>query len=128
MAADKLVIDTSIIIEYLRAKDKPKTKLFSIPDEVTIFISAVTLYELYMGATTDEKKKDIQLVTEDLLILPFNDNVAIEASVIYHDLRKTNQIIEFRDIFIAATCIVYDLPINTTNKSHFKRVKGLKFS
>lgn len=34
--------------------------------------------------------------------------------------------IEFRDIFIAATCIVNGLPIVTLNKKHFKRIAGLK--
>ncbi len=128
MASHSMVIDTGVFIEYLRAKDKRKTVLYSIPDQTNIFISAVTLYELYMGATTEEKKKDIQLLTEDLAILPFNDNVAIQASIIFHDLRKTNQLIEFRDIFIGATCIVYNLPLKTTNTKHFNRIKEIVFS
>jgi tRNA(fMet)-specific endonuclease VapC len=128
MAADNLVIDSNIFIEYLRAKDKRKTTLYSIPDQTTLFISSVTLYELYMGATTDEKRKDIQMLTEDLTILPFTDTVAIQASVIYHDLRKANDMIEFRDIFIGATCIVYNFPLKTTNTKHFNRIKGLNFS
>jgi len=33
--------------------------------------------------------------------------------------------IEFRDIFIAATCIVNDLPVRTLNKKHFDRITGL---
>src|ERR1700722_10917097 len=106
MAAHNLVVDTSIFIEYLRAADKRKTILFSIPDDTILFISAVTLYELYIGAVNDEKKKDIRLLTEDIAVLPFNDDVAVQSSVIYHELRKANQMIEFRDIFIAATCIV----------------------
>ena len=128
MASDNMVIDTSIFIEYLRAKDKRKTILYSIPDDTTLFISAVTLYELHMGATTDEKKKDIQLLTEDLPVLPFNENVAIQASVLYHELRKTNQLIEFRDIFIGATCLVYNFPLKTTNTKHFNRISGIQFS
>ncbi len=34
--------------------------------------------------------------------------------------------IEFRDIFIAATCMVHELPIVTLNKKHFKCIDGLK--
>lgn len=65
-------------------------------------------------------------ITEDLSILPFDDTVAQRAAEIYHDLRKRNQLIEFRDIFIAATCLVHGLPIATLNKKHFKRVDKLK--
>jgi len=127
MATSSLVIDSNIFIEYLRAKDKRKTILYSISEGFTLYVSAVTVYELYMGATNDEKKKDIQTLTEDIIILPFNEDVAIKASEIYHDLRKINQMVEFRDIFIGATCIVYNLPIKTTNTNHFNRFKGIRF-
>jgi len=120
-----LVVDTNVFIEYLRAKDKTTTVLFLIPDEVQIYITSVTLYELLMGAFTPDKVKDVAMLTEDLPILPFNEEAASQAAEIYHDLRFQNKIIEFRDIFIAATCIVNNLPVKTLNKKHFDRIKGL---
>jgi tRNA(fMet)-specific endonuclease VapC len=126
MESSRLVVDTSIFIDYLRAKDKKKTDLYKIPNSKRIYISSVTLYELLMGATNEEKRKDVHLLTEDTIVLPFDDAVSIRASEIYHDLRKINKMIEFRDIFIAATCLIYNLPIKTTNKIHFQRIKGLK--
>jgi predicted nucleic acid-binding protein len=121
-----MVIDTGIFIEHLRAKDKTATTLFELSEEPELFISAVSLYELYMGATTKEKQADVKNITEGLSILPFTDAVAEKAGEIYHRLRKTNQIIEFRDIFIAATCLTFNLPIATLNKKHFRRIDGLK--
>jgi predicted nucleic acid-binding protein len=121
-----MVVDTDIFIEHLRAKDKSSTTLYKLSDEPQLFLSAVSLYELYMGATTKEKQNDIKIITEDLIILPFTDAVSIKAAEIYHRLRLSNQMIEFRDIFIAATCLVNDLPIATLNKKHFKRIDDLK--
>jgi len=121
-----MVIDTSIFIEHLRAKDKFATTLYQLTNDNELFISSISLYELYMGATTKEKEKDVQSLTDDLAILPFTNLVAIKAAEIYHALRRSNQVIEFRDIFIAATCIVHELPIVTLNKKHFERVEGLK--
>jgi tRNA(fMet)-specific endonuclease VapC len=126
MESARLVVDTSIFIDYLRAKDKKRTDLYKIPNSIRIYISSVTLYELLMGATDEEKRNDVRLLTEDTIVLPFDDSVSIRASEIYHDLRKANKMIEFRDIFIAATCLIYNLPIRTTNKNHFQRIKGLK--
>ena len=125
-----MVIDTGIFIEHLRSKDKLATTLYHLSDHAHLYISAVSLYELYMGATTKEKERDIKMLTEDLAVLPFTDAVSIQAAQIYHRLRLGNQMIEFRDIFIAATCIVNDLPIATAtlNKKHFKRVEGLKIA
>ncbi|WP_255501736.1 type II toxin-antitoxin system VapC family toxin [Olivibacter sp. SDN3] len=102
--------------------------LYRLSDQPYLYISAVSLYELYMGATTKEKEHDVKMLTEDLTVLPFTDAVSIKAAQIYHRLRLNNQMIEFRDIFIAATCIVNELPIVTFNKKHFKRIEGLKIT
>jgi tRNA(fMet)-specific endonuclease VapC len=90
MESTRLVVDASIFIDYLRSKDKKRTELYKIPSNKQIYISAVTLYKLLMGATSDEKRIDVQLLTEDIIVLPFDDAVSIRASEIYHDLRKLN--------------------------------------
>ena len=120
----KVVVDTNIFIEFLRAKDKTKTNLFKLPSNLEICISSVTLYELLMGATTEEKNAEIKILTDDLLILPFTSEVAVTASELYHQLRKANKMIEFRDIFIAATCIKNSIPIKTLNLKHFNRIRN----
>jgi predicted nucleic acid-binding protein len=125
MESSGMVVDTSIFIEFLRAKDKTKTALFQIPDSEQIYISSVTLYELLIGAYTPEKVNDIKILTEDIPVLPFNECVASKAAEIYHQLRLNNKMIEFRDIFIAATCVVNDLPAKTLNKKHYDRIEGL---
>jgi len=121
-----VVVDTSVFIDYLRAKDKENTELFKIPNSKTIHISSITLYELYMGATDKQKWEDVRTLTEDLIVLPFDDNVSIRAAEIYHNLRKINKMIDFRDIFIAATCLTHGLSVKTSNKSHFSRIKNLE--
>ncbi len=121
-----MVIDTGVFIEHIRAKDKLKTTLFLLPDSGELFISSVSVYELYMGATTAEKENDVRAITGDLQVLAFTDKVAYKAAQLYHLLRKQNKLIEFRDIFIAATCIVNDLPLITLNKKHFTLIEELK--
>lgn len=59
-----------------------------------------------MGATTKDKEKDVMNITENFTVLPLKDTVDQKAAELYHKLRLSNQMIEFRDIFIAATCIV----------------------
>lgn len=120
-----MVVDTSIFIEYLRAKDKKKSILFAIPDSTQLFISSVTMYELLMGAIDENKQKDIKLLTEDIPVLPFDERVSKKAAEIYHQLRRQNKMIEFRDIFIAATCLAFELPLKTLNAKHFERIKKL---
>ena len=100
MEGRRMVADTGIFIEYLRAKNKRNTTLYQLTDDIVLYISSVTVYELYMGATTDEKREDIKKLTGDLVVLPLSEAIAIKASDIYHKLRKSNKMIEFRDILL----------------------------
>ncbi|MCV9387562.1 type II toxin-antitoxin system VapC family toxin [Reichenbachiella ulvae] len=106
-----MVVDTGVFIEFLRASNKLKTSLINLPDNSEIYISSISLYELYMGAISPEKWRDIQTLTEDIPVLSFTKIVSEKAGSIYHELRKQNQLIEFRDIFIAATALVHDMPV-----------------
>ena len=123
-----MVIDTGIFIELLRKRDKSKTILASLPNNTSLFVSAVTVYELMMGATDLEKKSDVEILLEGIPILPFNNDVSLKAAEIYHTLRRRNLLIEFRDIFIAATAIIFQLPIKTLNQEHFQRIETLKLA
>ncbi len=78
-----------------------------------------------MGATSPQKWLDVGILTEDIPVLPFTQKIAEKAAITYQELKKENKIIEFRDIFIAATAMVHNLPVLTRNKKHFTRVKGL---
>ncbi len=128
MGASNVVVDTNTIIEYFRSKDKLKTTLRKLPDETDLFLSSVSVYELHMGAPNEDKQRDVQKLTENFSILPFTEDVAKQAAIIYHQLKRKNQLIEFRDIFIAATCIVNNIPLVTANRKHFDRIEGLQLA
>ena len=121
-----MVVDTGVFINYLRTKDKSTTILQKLSDEAELYISSITLYELYMGATSPQKWLDVKILTDDIPELVFSKNIAEKAAIIYQELKKENKIIEFRDIFIAATALIHDLPVLTTDIKHFTRVNGLK--
>ncbi len=121
-----MVVDTGVFINYLRTKDKSTTILQKLSDEAELYISSITLYELYMGATSPQKWLDVKILTDDIPELVSSKNIAEKAAIIYQELKKENKIIEFKDIFIAATALIHDLPVLTTNIKHFTRVNGLK--
>jgi len=52
--------------------------------------------------------------------------ILIDTSVVIDHFRKKNKIIEFRDIFIAATAITNDMPLSTLNIKHFERIDDLE--
>lgn len=60
------------------------------------------------------------------VVLPLTSDVAQSAAMIYRQMKGANQLIDIRDIFIAATALVHQLPVLTLNQSHFRRVSGLR--
>jgi len=55
-----------------------------------------------------------------------SSEIVKEAAKIYQNLKQMNQLIEIRDIFIAATSIVNRLPLITLNMRHFERIDSLE--
>lgn len=126
MDSRRVVIDTSVYIKHIRATKKEKTVLYNMPNDVVTVTTSISIYELLMGATTTNKLQDFEALVKDVAVLSFNEQAARKAAEIYHQLRLNNKMIEFRDIFIAAICIVNDLELATLNKKHFERIDGLK--
>jgi predicted nucleic acid-binding protein len=120
-----MVIDTNIFIKHLRAGDKSKSILSRLTKREQIFTTSVTLYELLIGATNAEKMEDVYKLVSGIPVLALDEESSKIAADIYLKLKSQNQIIEFRDIFIAAMCIKNGQSIKTLNKKHFDRIEGL---
>lgn len=126
MGTGNLLIDTSTIIDHLRKKNKKKSQLFKIIDTHNLFVSTVSIYELFAGAIDEKKRKDINDFMELVEILPFTRETAERAGAIYLSLRNKNELIDVRDIFIGATALIHNLPLMTLNVKHFGRIEELK--
>jgi predicted nucleic acid-binding protein len=120
-----VLVDTSILIDFFRKENKKKSKLYKIQQKHTLYASTITEFE-FLAGVKDEKIVSLKHFFSKIKLLPFDSKAAAKASAIFKDLKSKNQIIEFRDIFIAATAIANNLPISTLNIDHFKRVKDLK--
>lgn len=125
MAGAGMVVDTSIFIEYLRSRDRENTALAKLPSDTVLYVSVVTVFELYSGATDLSKKLDIDTLLMGVFVLPLNAEIAKNAGFIYQDLRRKGKMIEVTDILIAATALGNNLAVKTLNMEHFQRIQGL---
>ena len=122
----RILIDTSIVIDYLRRQDKSDTKFVKLFKNNELCLSAISVFELYNGATNESKKMDIETICNNVEIIDFDLNTAKLASEVYRNLRLKNKLIEFRDILISSAAIQYILPIATLNVKHFERIDNLQ--
>jgi predicted nucleic acid-binding protein len=125
MERERLLIDTSILIDHLRKTQKDKTIFYQLASRYDCLISVITEFEFSIGSTPSNHQFTEELLTR-LPALPFDSACVKSASQIYRDLKMKNQLISLPDIFIAATAITYDLQLSTLNRKHFERVETLK--
>ncbi len=121
----RILVDTSVVIDHFRKKNKSKSLLYELSKVNTLFLSAISKFEFLVGTKTSQIPQTVKII-EGFYILSFNSNAANIASNIAKKLKAQNRIIEFRDIFIAATAIANDIPLSTLNVKHFERIDGLE--
>jgi len=121
----KVLVDTSVIIDYLRKTKKEESIFWKVINNYDCVISVVTIFELYSGAKNQQHSEAIDKVISFLEILSFDTPQAKLASKIFKILKEKNKLIEFRDIFIASCAISENIPLVTLNDNHFKRIEDL---
>jgi len=121
----RILIDTSVVIDHFRKKNKQKSLLYELATENILFLSAISKFEFLVGTKLTQIRQTKEIIG-GFYILSFNSHVADIASDIGKKLRTKNKIIEFRDIFIAATAIANDMPLSTLNIKHFERIDALE--
>ena len=125
MDDSRILVDTSVIIDYLRKQNRQNSILFQAATTYALHMSSVTEYELFAGALNEDKRRDLLNVLPFFTVIALTSSEARQAAQIYRTLRSNNQLIEIRDILIAATALTFDLPLLTLNEKHFNRIAGL---
>jgi len=91
----------------------------------TASISFMTLAELHYGTLKDNwgERRRAQLMTyvaRDYVIYPFNRALCLQWAVVRDSTRRIGRQIKVADSWIAATAILYGIPLVTNNRSDFE--------
>lgn len=121
----KILLDSDIIIDFLKKKPGLQGYLHSL--EADFCTTQVNVFEIWSGRLEKEEVL-IRDVLDSLDKFDFDERAAFIAADIRLNLRKKGDLIDFRDIFVAAICIAEGVELLTNNKKHFERMKkfGLK--
>jgi len=121
-------LDTNIVIDIFRGDEKLKDRINNIRESENIFISFVTLCELYKGAFSffkpEEKIKDIDNFIANFQIIEIDKKACKEYGKIYSELKKKGSLFNDFDLIIASIVKVNDL-ILVTHDRHFENI-GIK--
>lgn len=124
-----VLIDTSVIIAHFRSREKKNTDFQkAIKTYKNCYISAITVYEMELGALRAKRSSDLKQILPLLGVLPFGKIEAEQAAKLDKELIEKNIRVGIRDVFIAGTALVHDVDVLTKNVEHFKRIKPVKLS
>jgi tRNA(fMet)-specific endonuclease VapC len=115
-----------MLIQHVRAKNK-RTSFFS--RSLLVYyphLSVISIYEMEFGAYRARRPSDLNAFQFSFDVLPLTDVIARKAAELEANLIRLNLQIGIKDIFIAATCLIHNLPLLTVNIRHFDRVQGLE--
>lgn len=121
----KLVLDASVIIDFLRRKDKINSLYMQASyREFEFVMSGVTVAEVFSGASAQKGGKQNQ-EWETILSGIEIRGVDIETARVVGKIKNAHRL-SLGDAFIAALALDQDLPLATLDSHDFKKIKGLK--
>jgi predicted nucleic acid-binding protein len=125
MPVDAVLVETTILVDFLRGSDAAADYLDAARITGTLISSAVTKAELVVGASTRAELRAIDQLLARFQIEPITADDSVRA---LNWLRKYYHAhgVGFHDCLLAALAIRLRIPVVTLNEKHFKVLPGLK--
>ena len=117
--SEQLLIDTDVLIEYLRGRDKAAEYLEDLTANLSI--SVISIAELFAGLKVDEEERALQQFLLAFTVLPVTERVARTGGFYRRDCRPSHGT-GLADALIAATPEEHGLSLVTFNRRHFPRI------
>ena len=121
----ELLLDTSVVIDFLRIKDKPESLFYKLTLENSKFlVSIVTHTELYSGKSiweSDKASQELKLIFEGIEIVGLTEKISVNAGKI-----RALYNLDLVDSIIASTAIEVNTPLVSLNTKHFSKIGDLE--
>ena len=118
----KMLFDTDVLIEYLRGKDEAKAYIDNIRD--VIYMSSITMAELYAGVRKGNESKKLDIFIETFEVISLNKNIA-KVGGLYRNQYKPSHGTGLADALIAATAKEIGAQVITFNTKHFPMLNNV---
>ena len=125
MAKVKLLVDTDILIDYIK-RVKPARELFN-SDRFDIYCSVLSKKELLSkaGLRESERKVIVDLIS-NIKVLKIDDDINKKYSLLINKYGERQA--SLPDYVIAATAWAKKLPLLTRNRKHFNRIEEIELA
>jgi tRNA(fMet)-specific endonuclease VapC len=123
-----IVADTDVLIDYLRGHERSAKRVALEIESGHLATTAITAFELRLGAKTRRQQSAVALLLDALVIAPLDAEAAECAAEARRALLDRGEDIGVADSLIAGICLARGNMLLTHNRAHFERVAGLKLA
>lgn len=126
---DFIVLDTSIV-SYLFKSDTRGDLYAPHLENKLGFLSFMTMAELDQWADvhnwSQRKRAELETFLQPYTVIESDRALCRQWATVRYQVRRSGHQIETADAWIAATALLYNVPLVTHNRTHFSRVPGLQ--
>ncbi|MGL4500067.1 MAG: type II toxin-antitoxin system VapC family toxin [Planktothrix sp.] len=119
---ERLLIDTDVLIDYLRANSQSIDFLENLTQ--LLLISSITVAELYAGVREGKERTALNNFISVFEVVPIDEKIATLGGLYRRDYGKSHGV-GLADALIAATANIKQAKLVTLNQKHFPMLTDL---
>ncbi len=120
--AERLLLDTDVLIEYLRGRREAVEYLEGLSSD--LYLSVISVAELFAGVKGDEEERSLKQFLLAFAILPITEKVARLGGLYRRDFGPSHDT-GLADALIGATAVENGANLVTFNRRHFPMVSRI---
>lgn len=125
-----ILIDTNIVSYLFKRDSRALPYLHEHLDNKAWLISFMTLAELYRWAVKYQwgkaKKDRLEAYLSKFTVIPYDQYLCWKWAEVVTECQGKGKSIDHPDAWIAATALLYDLPLVTHNSKHFENIESIQ--
>lgn len=121
-----IIADSDVLVDALRGADPARARVEAGLRERRLATTAITRFELLVGARTADEIERVRQLLGALVVLPFDRDAADRAANVGRELAARGDPLPMADLAIAGICLGLDAVLLTRNLKHFTRVPHLR--
>ncbi len=125
MSVEKILIDTSVWIDYLKNKSSALSeKVDKILSENEVYVPKIVMAELIQGAKSEREISVIKDFIDAFHVIDQKEDSWIKAGRLSYNLKKKGKAINLTDCYISVIAQEHDCKIFTLDE-HFKEIQKI---
>ncbi|MCF6289110.1 MAG: type II toxin-antitoxin system VapC family toxin [Proteobacteria bacterium] len=120
---EMILLDTCVLIQFLKGDNQVVTRISKINSSLTI--SATSVMELYYGALNKDEQKMLEQFCSKFKVIQLSADISKQSIKLIKHYAKSH-CLDIPDSLIAATCMTHHLKLYTLNIKDFRFIDGLE--